>query len=95
MPLEKAKLKLLTHSKNMLVAAQLRDWSRFSELEVLWLPLLQAVDQEYGSEVNDIGEALIEDNQLIQSLIQKEQKVLLQELEQSSKNTSSLKSYLK
>jgi len=79
----------------MLLAAQAHNWARFSELESFWMSILKKATKEHGAELNTLGKALIEDNQKIQSLIENEQKQLLEALEQSNKNTSSIKSYLK
>lgn len=95
MPLEMRKLQLLTHSKKMLTAAQQNQWTRFSELEAGWMVWLQASVEKYGEELNSIGSELIKDNQEIQECLALEQKKMLRELEQSTKNTSSIKSYLK
>lgn len=95
MSLEMRKLQLLTRSKNMLLAAQKKQWTRFSELETGWLVWLQASVEKYGESLNSIGSALIKDNQEIQKCLAAEQKIMLRELEKSTKNTSSIKSYLK
>jgi hypothetical protein len=95
MSLEMRKLQLLTRSKNMLLAAQENQWTRFSELETGWLVWLQASVEKYGESLNSIGSALIKDNQEIQKCLAAEQKIMLRELEKSTKNTSSIKSYLK
>ena len=95
MSLEMRKLQLLTRSKNMLTAAQQSQWTRFSELETGWLVWLQASVEKYGEALNSIGSELIKDNQQIQECLALEQKKMLRELGQSTKNTSSIKSYLK
>ncbi len=95
MSLEMRKLQLLTHSKNMLTAVQQHQWTRFSELEAGWLVWLQASVEKYGEALNSIGSELIKDNQQIQESLALEQKKMLCELEESTKNTSSIKSYLK
>lgn len=95
MSLEKKRLELLTRSKNMLLAAQQNQWIRFSELESGWLALLKVSVEEYGEALNSIGSELKNDNQKIQECLASQQKKMLSELEQSTKNTSSIKSYLK
>jgi len=92
--LEMTKLQLLSHSKNMLDAAQKKDWSRFSELEHSWVPLLKSSVKRYGDALQITGEELIKDNQKIQACMGKEQKVLLDQLGENTKNISSIKSYL-
>ncbi len=93
--LEITKLQLLSHSKNMLDAAQKKDWNRFSELENGWIFLVQSSVKQYGNALQQIGEELIKDNQKIQVCMGKEQKVLLDQLGKNTKNISSIKSYLK
>ncbi len=93
--LEVTKLKLLTYSKNMLDAAQKKDWNRFSDLESSWMNLLQSAVKRYGDELQQTGEELIKDNQKIQACMGREQKVLLEQLGKNTKNISSIKSYLK
>ena len=95
MSLEMRKLQLLTRSKNMLTAAQKNQWTRFSELEAGWLDWLQSSVETYGEALNSVGSELIKDNQKIQDCLALEQKKILRELEKSTKNTSSIKSYLK
>ncbi len=95
MNLKTTKITLLAHSKNMLLAAQQNQWTRFSELEAGWMVRLQASVEKYGEPLNSIGSELIKDNQEIQECLALEQKKMLRELEQSTKNTSSIKSYLK
>ncbi len=92
--LEVTKLKLLTHSKNMLDAAQKKDWNRFSDLESGWMFLLQSSVKCYGDALQLTGEELIKDNQKIQACMGKEQRVLLDQLGKNTKNISSIKSYL-
>lgn len=91
---EVTKLKLLTHSKSMLNAAQKKDWSRFSDLERDWMFLLQSSVKNYGDALQQTGEELIKDNQQIQACMEKEQKLLLDQLGKNTKNISSIKSYL-
>ncbi len=59
------------------------------------MALLQSSTESYGEALNSIGSELIKDNQQIQECLALEQKKMLRELEQSTKNTSSIKSYLK
>lgn len=95
MNLEITKVSLLAHSKNMLLAAQQNQWTRFSELEAGWLVWLQASVEQYGEALNSIGSELIKDNQQIQEYLASEQKKMLSELDKSTQNISSIKSYLK
>ena len=92
--LEVTKLTLLTHSKNMLDAAQKKDWERFSCLERDWMRLLQSSVEEYGSALQQTGEELIKDNQKIQDCMEKEQKRLLNQLGKNARGISLIKSYL-
>jgi len=93
--LELTKLQLLSHSKNMLDAAQKKDWNRFSELESGWMSLVKSSVKRYGDALQQTGEELIKDNQKIQVCMGKEQKLLLDQLGKNTKNISSIKSYLK
>ena len=79
----------------MLTAAQKNQWTHFAALEGDWMALLQSSIESYGDALNIIGTELIKDNQLIQECIALEQKKMLRELDKSTKNTSSIKSYLK
>lgn len=93
--LEVTKLRLLSHSKNMLDAAQKSEWKRFSELENGWMALLNSSTKTYGEALNQVGVELVKDNELIKECIEREQKALLKKLGDDSKNISSIKSYLK
>jgi len=93
--LEKVKLTLLAHSKNMLNAAQAEDWQRFSELDSAWQPQLQEAVETYGSQLDAIGEQLLHDNQLIQDYIKQVQQNLAAELQKNNQSLTSVKQYLK
>lgn len=95
MPLEKQKVMLLSHSKNMLNAAQANDWQRFSELDSVWQTRLEEAVSVYGAQLDSIGEQLLKDNELIQEKIKKAQAVLANELQQNSQSHTSVKQYLK
>ncbi|MEA1988104.1 MAG: flagellar protein FliT [Pseudomonadota bacterium] len=92
---ETIKLVLLTHSKNMLNAAESGDWKRFSELDSDWQKQLQAAVELHGSALDSIGTQLIEDNHNIQRCIKKAQDRLSQELQKNNQSLSSVKQYLK
>jgi hypothetical protein len=92
--LEMTKLQLLSHSKNMLDAAQKNDWDRLSELENGWLIRLQSSVEQYGDQLMQAGQELLKDSQKIQACVALKQKTLSQELGQNTKNISSIKSYL-
>ena len=95
MSLEKQKLILLTHSKNMLNAAKSEDWQQFSALDSAWQDQLKAAVDIYGEQLNTISEQLLEDNQNIQQKIKFAQAKLANELQQNNKSHSSVKQYLK
>lgn len=95
MSAEKARLTLLAHSKNMLNAAQAEDWQQFSELDSMWQTKLESAVDSYGSELDPIGEQLLEDNQKIQQCIKNAQQKLINELQKSNQSHSSVKQYLK
>lgn len=92
--LEVTKLRLLSHSKNMLNAAKTNEWAQFTELERGWMVLLKSSTSRYGEGLNSIGSELIKDSQAIQACIECEQKTLLEQLGEETKNTASIKSYL-
>jgi len=92
--LEMTKLQLLSHSKNMLDAAQKNDWERLSALEHGWLRRLQSSVEQYGDELRQTGEEILKDSQKIQACVTLKQKTLSKELGQNTKNISSIKSYL-
>ncbi len=93
--LELTKLQLLSHSKNMLDAAQKKDWERFSALDQVWITLLRSSVQRYGDALTQTGAELLKDNQQIQACMNKEQKSLLSRLGEDTKKIASVKSYLK
>lgn len=93
--LELIKLKLLSHSKNMLSMAENKDWQQLSELDSMWQKLLREADDKYGNELDIIGEALLDDNQKIQDILKSEQKKLSLERQKNTHSTSSIKQYLK
>jgi len=92
--LEMTKLQLLSHSKNMLDAAQQSDWSRLTALENGWLERLQFSVNQYGDKLMQVGQEILKDNQKIQACVESKQKTLSKELGQNTKNISSIKSYL-
>jgi len=93
--LERVKLTLLAHSKNMLNAAKSEDWFRFSELDSDWQTKIQSAIEEYGSQLDGIGDQLLLDNAEIQKIIHQSQKKLVSELQKNTRATSSVKQYLK
>jgi len=95
MSLEKTRLKLISHSKLMVLAAESGDWERFAVLDNGWQDMLSSAHNQYGAELSEIKASLVEDNQKVQRLIEKEQKSVLTSMEKNAKGLSSLKSYLK
>lgn len=95
MSLEKIKMTLLSNSKNLLIAAEDHNWEYYSDLENNWAELLRTAHKQYGNALNSIANELIADNQKIQQNIIDSQKSLLSELEKSTQNTASIRSYLK
>ncbi|WP_237263772.1 hypothetical protein [Thiomicrorhabdus immobilis] len=95
MTLQNTKISLLAHSKNMLLSAQRADWQRFSELDSEWLKMLETAVNKYGQQVEDISLELLADNVQIQELIEKEQRLILRNLQNDTKNMVSVKTYLK
>ena len=66
--LEMTKLRLLSHSKNMLDAAQQSDWTRLSALENGWTGLLQSSVNQYGDALMQTGLEILKDNQKIKDM---------------------------
>lgn len=93
--LEKQKLTLLSHSKNMLNAALSEDWQRFSELDSVWQTQLKAAVDLYGLQLDSIGEQLLNDNETIQKKIKQAQALLASELQKNNQSHTSVKQYLK
>ncbi|BCN92983.1 hypothetical protein THMIRHAM_07680 [Thiomicrorhabdus immobilis] len=79
----------------MLLSAQRADWQRFSELDSEWLKMLETAVNKYGQQVEDISLELLADNVQIQELIEKEQRLILRNLQNDTKNMVSVKTYLK
>ena len=95
MTLDKIKIVLLSYSKNLLIAADNHNWERYSELESSWPGMLKNAQMAYGRDLNIISNELISDNKKIQQNIIESQKTMLSELEKSTQNTASIRSYLK
>lgn len=95
MSFEKQKMILLSHSQNMLNAAQADDWQRFSELDSDWQSQLEQAVAVYGRQLDVIREQLLKDNELIQTKIKKSQALLASELHKNSQSHSLVKQYLK
>ena len=95
MLIERKKLALLSHSKNMLNAAQIEDWQRFSELDSVWQLQLEKAVATYGNQLDAIGEQLLKDNATIQDEIKKAQAKLANELQKNNQSHTSVKQYLK
>lgn len=95
MSLERQKLTLLSHSKNMLMAAETQNWQRFMELDSTWQAQLSNAFNNHGAELDSIGEALLDDNKKIQKCIKKAQSELANDLQKNNQSLSSVKRYLK
>ena len=93
--LEKQKLTLLTHSKNMMNAVLAEDWQRFSELDSVWQSQLKTAVDTYGAQLDSIGEQLLKDNEAIQKKIKQAQAQLASQLQKSTQSHTSVKQYLK
>lgn len=79
----------------MLNAALSEDWQRFSELDSEWQKKLQTAVETYGSQLDSIGDQLLQDNKMIQSYIKQVQNTLSSELQKNNQSLSSVKQYLK
>lgn len=95
MSLEKTKIELLSHSKNMLNSAESGEWEILLQLDIDWQQKLESAIGKYGSELDVIGSQLLDDNQRIQDCLGKSQKTLTAELRKNTHATSALKKYLK
>ncbi|MEA1988950.1 MAG: hypothetical protein U9N57_07070 [Pseudomonadota bacterium] len=95
MSLQKTKVTLLAHSKNMRLAAEKGKWDRYIELDNLWKTMLENAVKEFGAELKTISSELLTDNENIQIQIKNEHQKLLSDLEKNTKSVSSIRSYLK
>ena len=95
MSLEHIKLRLLTKSKQLLMAAEEQDWERFEQLNRNWNGELQQAEQSYGEALEAIRPQLIADNQAVIENIEQAQKELAQEFNESSRSNRQIKAYLK
>lgn len=93
--LEKKKIQLLAHSKNMLNAAKSEDWEQFAALDTVWLSMLQSAVEEHGNQLEHVIVQILQDNQTIQACIADSQKRMAAEMQQNTHATTSLKKYLK
>lgn len=93
--LNATKVQLLAHSKTLLMAAQQSNWQQFAQLEASWPGVLHQAVQQYGTQINSIGAALLDDNKVISQLIEQEQHSLAVTLQKSSRANSAVKQYLK
>ncbi|MDG6773351.1 hypothetical protein QCB45_03325 [Thiomicrorhabdus sp. ZW0627] len=93
--LEKTKIQLLAHSRNMLNSALEEDWEYFSQLDSSWQGQLESAVSKYGQELDVIGAQLLEDNQQIQNCILRAQKILSTDYEKNTHAMSALKKYMK
>ncbi|WP_319557806.1 hypothetical protein [Thiomicrorhabdus sp.] len=92
--LQKTRLILLSHSKNMLNAAQSQDWEAFLPLESVWQEKLEQAVEQWGQQLNEIIPSLLEDNRQIQQAIKSYQQDLAGDLKQSRYVHKALKEYL-
>ncbi|WP_319381558.1 hypothetical protein [Thiomicrorhabdus sp.] len=92
--IQKTRLILLTHSKNMVNAAQSQDWEAFLPLEACWQEMLEDAVARWGDQLREIGPSLLEDNRLIREAIQAYQQDLTDSLSQNRYAHNALKKYL-
>ncbi|QBZ83476.1 flagellar protein FliT [Hydrogenovibrio crunogenus] len=95
MSVEQTKLNLLAHSKNMLNAAESRQWQELTELDHLWHPMLENAVEEYGEALSGIVEQILEDNEIIAKYLQEAQQETASEMQQDTHIAASIKEYLK
>lgn len=92
---EALSLKLLTTSKNRLMAAQQDDWSKFSDFDFMWQALLESAVNSSPQALQSCRQELIQDNEEVIRLVKKTQNTLLTGLQKEVKGLESVKAYLK
>lgn len=90
----KTRLVLLSHSKNMLMAAQASDWERYEQLNTAWSHLLDEAQQNVPEAIQACQPQLLEDNSDIVKLVEKHQKTLFSGLQKELKGLKSVRAYL-
>lgn len=92
--LSQIKLTLLTQSKNLINLIKLEQWGEFPALNAQYQENLEAAFSEYGDGLNEILQALLEDNDTLQQLIKQQQIESSNDFENQLKNMQQVKAYL-
>ena len=94
-PVQNARVKLLSHSQNMLNAAKAQDWDNLTDLDLKWRWLLNESIESFGDELSDIVPQLLDDNEKLQAFVLKSQREMLKEREMQANGLKRTKTYLK
>lgn len=89
------KLRLLTLSQNMLMAAQEANWQELSELDYKWKIELEKSIEQHRCGVETIYSQLLENNKAIEDILNTERNKLIQEKAYDSVAHNAIKQYLK
>lgn len=92
---ELLKLRLLSHSQNMINAAQKSDWEKLQALDHQWVKLIEGEFAEAQSKIQSIVPQLLMDNDKLQSIVLAAQQEILQSRQTEMKALSSIRNYLK
>lgn len=92
---EYLKMKLLSHSQNMLIAAKSEEWSNLVALDYSWKIMLDEAIEKHRSVVESIAKELMENNDEIQLILAKAQKNLMQDSTENKHAHKAIKQYLK
>lgn len=88
------KLKLLGLSKQMVNASAAENWADFPVLNAQFQELFDLLKLEHESELDDVLQALIEDNRQYEASIQKSMRTLSKQHAQDVSGVKKLKAYL-
>lgn len=92
---ELLKLRLLSHSQNMINAAKSADWEKLQALDHQWVKLIEGEFTEAQSQIQSIVPQLLVDNDKLQSIVLAAQQDILQSRQTEMKALSSIRNYLK
>lgn len=88
-------LKVLTHSMNMVIAAEEKKWQRLSELDSQWNIMLSDFIENNTNSLETVIPQLLENNKRIQESIILAQENLAEEFKEGSSSQKAIKQYLK
>lgn len=92
---EYLKIKLLSHSQNMLTAAKSQEWSNLVALDYSWKIMLNEAIDKHRSVVESIARELMKNNDEIQLILTSAQRKLMQNSTENSHAHKAIKQYLK